>query len=414
MRPNWETDVMVLGGGPAGLAAAVAASRQGLRVVLVDRNPFLGGTATAAEVGTICGLYAFSRQLPPVYIAGRFAIEFAERIQSKSETAPIYHPPGLHFLPYRVDVFKKLCADLMEENGISVFLQAELYNLKLGDNAFESVAINQFGEPLQIRFGSIVDCSGYGLLSQLANLTLIQSDQYQAAAQVFTLTQVSENNEARLGLLLMKALRHSIGEGKLAEHFDRVYIVPGSLQNGCVSIKVGIPIAVTHGAENRAALERSALSMVQELTEFLIQEVSPFQQAKLAHMAPQVGIRVGQRMKGHYLLTEQDVLQGRKFPDGIARSAWPIEEWEQDRRVKMAYLTEGDHYQIPARSLQSVEISNLFAAGRCLSATDRAIASARVMGTCLQTGYAAGRLAAACARQQGMDKAVSGILEEQF
>jgi hypothetical protein len=117
---------------------------------------------------------------------------------------------------------------------------------------------------------------------------------------------------------------------------------------------------------------------------------------------------------GKYILTEADVLQCKKFGDAIANASWPIEEWEQDRRVKMRYLKEDDFYQIPARCLQSKTMDNLFTAGRCISATDAAIASARVMGVCLQTGYAAGCLAAASALNLSLEDAIINIQEQEF
>lgn len=104
----------------------------------------------------------------------------------------------------------------------------------------------------------------------------------------------------------------------------------------------------------------------------------------------------------------------KKFDDAIANAAWPIEEWEQNVRVKMRYFNVDDFYQIPAGCLQSNQINNLFFAGRNISATDAAIASARVMGICLQTGYAAGCLAAAFAKQQPMAEASKGIQNEQL
>jgi hypothetical protein len=119
-----------------------------------------------------------------------------------------------------------------------------------------------------------------------------------------------------------------------------------------------------------------------------------FKNASLLSVANEAGIRVEARSTGKYILTEEDVLNCKKFDTAIAKGAWPIEEWGQDKRVQMRYFTEGDHYQIPAECLRSNAFKNLFFGGRNISATAGAIASARVMGTCLQTGYAAGKLAA--------------------
>jgi hypothetical protein len=108
------------------------------------------------------------------------------------------------------------------------------------------------------------------------------------------------------------------------------------------------------------------------------------------------------------------VLSCKKFENAIANCSWPIEIWEQNRRVNMRYFNLDDHYQIPADCLQSNSINNLFFAGRNISATDGAIASARVMGICLQTGYAAGCLAAATALDHSINETIRQIQNEQL
>jgi hypothetical protein len=113
------------------------------------------------------------------------------------------------------------------------------------------------------------------------------------------------------------------------------------------------------------------------------------------------------------VLDETDVLKASKFDDAIANSSWPVEEWMLDKRVKMSYLPPGAYYQVPAGCLISNTAGNLFFAGRNISATDAAIASARVMGVCLQTGYAAGVLAATQLQQVPMQQAIADLQQEQ-
>ena len=96
---------------------------------------------------------------------------------------------------------------------------------------------------------------------------------------------------------------------------------------------------------------------------------------------------------GKHLLTGLDVLTGRKFPDAVARCAWPIEQWNADGITRLRYLPPHTCYEIPARSLRAAHVKNLFLAGKTISADVDAIASARVMGCCLATGAAAGNLA---------------------
>ena len=409
-----NTDVVVLGGGSAGVAAAVAAARKGLQVVIIERNAFLGGKATAAEVGTVCGLYHFSKNEKSVYIVNGFAKEFAEKLQFESKSVPLHVPEGVHYLPYNIEAFKNICQELINENKISVYFNAVLEHVTLEQHKINTVSIIAAGNPITIYLKSLIDCSGDSIISQSANLPLIKSDQYQAAAQIFTMQGITEENEFKLGMIMMKALRSAIDKNLLGAFYDRVYIVQGSLKNNCVSIKIGIPLQVTYAPGNLQELRTVALGFVENLAQFLITHIEAFKNAHIQHIAPEVGIRIGQRSTGKYLLTEEDVLSCKKFDNAIANASWPIEEWEQNRRVNMRYFNLDDYYQIPADCLQSNYLDNLFFAGRNISATDGAIASARVMGICLQTGYAAGYLAAATAMHISIKDAVKEIQNAQL
>jgi hypothetical protein len=126
-----------------------------------------------------------------------------------------------------------------------------------------------------------------------------------------------------------------------------------------------------------------------------------FARAFVSHTAAQVGVRESRRVVGRYQLTREDVLAGRRFEDGVARASWPIELWEEDRLgATYEYLDDGLTYDIPLRCLQARDVPRLFVAGRCMSATHEALGSARVIGTCLATGAAAGMAAARCAEAQ--------------
>ena len=414
METVLHTDVVVLGGGSAGVAAAVAAARKGLQVMLIERNAYLGGKATAAEVGTICGLYHFSKNEKSKYIVKGFTKDFAEELRLRSNTSPLFSPEGVHYLPYHVEAFKEICLDLINEHKIGIYFNAVLEHVTVEDQKLKSVHIIAAGNPVTINLDALIDCSGDSVISQAANLPLIKSENYQAAAQVFTMQGVAEENEFKLGMIMMKALRSAIDNNILGDFYDRVYVVQGSLKNNFVNLKIGIPLAVTYAPGNLQELRTVALSFVENLSQFLIKQVDAFKNASLVHIAPEVGIRIGQRSTGKYLLTEEDVLSCKKFDDAIAHATWPIEIWEQNRRVNMRYFKLDDHYQVPAGCLQSTSIANLFFAGRNISATDGAIASARVMGICLQTGYAAGCLAAATALNLSLNDTIRQIQNGQL
>ena len=121
-----------------------------------------------------------------------------------------------------------------------------------------------------------------------------------------------------------------------------------------------------------------------------------FERAEMATLAPQVGVRETRRIRGEYVLQEDEVLKGRKFPDGIALGAWPVELHDPETRtVKWAFLEgEDDTYSIPLRCLIPLHTENLLVAGRCMSASHVAQASTRVIAQSFAVGEAAGVLAA--------------------
>ena len=414
MNAIQHTDVLIAGGGAAGVAAAVAAAGKGLKVTLLERNAYLGGKATAAEVGTVCGLYKFSNSTNTEFIVKGFAKEFAETLQKRSGSTPLHNNEGLHYLPYDIEVFKNICLQYLSDNKVEVLLNSVLEQVQISDHTIGAVTVSTAGKQLQYSVKAVVDCSGDAVISRAAGLDMISSEHYQAAAQVFSLENIDEENEARLGMILMKALRSAIDEKMLPDFYDRVYIVQGSLKHKRVSLKLGIPVTVTHKAGNLEEITRSAHDFVYKLSDFLVKNIPAFKHARIHHIAAETGTRVGARSMGNYILTEEDVLGCRKFEDAIANGSWPIEEWEQHKRVRMRYFSRDDFYQVPAGCLQSKIISNLFMAGRNISATNAAIASARVMGTCLQTGYAAGYMAAASTLGIAKEDVIRSIQNQQL
>lgn len=391
---NINPQVLVIGGGSAGIAASIAASRAGAKVVLLERYSFLGGKATGAQVGTICGLYKFIKSEKSEYIVKSFAKEFAEKLKERTKQEPLHNPHGLHYLPYDAFDFKRLCDDLMLENNIDIYFHSTVCGVEASGNSITSIDAIVFDRKIKFSPSTIVDCSGESIISVLANATLIEKEEYQAAAQVFTMENSIATDEAKLGIILMKELKQGIDNGILNDYFDRVSIVPGSVKNNSVQLKIGIPHPISNEANKSTELELLSRRLVSTLSDFMIEHIAIFKNAHLGNVAVEAGIRIGRRAKGKYILTEEDVLRCTKFSDAIANVAWPIEEWGQDKRVKMKYFAENDFYQIPVGCLNSISFDNLFFAGRTISATESAIASARVIGICLQTGYAAGKLAA--------------------
>jgi hypothetical protein len=195
---------------------------------------------------------------------------------------------------------------------------------------------------------------------------------------------------------LLRTLVAAERDGRLPEGAANLTLGP-SPQPGEMIGKLALDTIGAGALDRRdvlTAAEQECRRRVLAVTEFL-KTLPPFGRAFVSHVATQVGVRESRRVLGRYQLTRDDVLSGRTFDDAVARGGWPIELWQEGRLgATYEYLEEGQTYDIPLRSLRARDVDNLFVAGRCMSATHEALGSARVIGTCLATGYAVGVVAA--------------------
>ncbi|HVD97103.1 MAG TPA: FAD-dependent oxidoreductase [Cytophagaceae bacterium] len=386
-------DVLVAGGGSAGLAAAIAAARKGASVVLLEKNSFLGGKATAAYVGTICGLYYTSDDPTARYVSDGFATEFAERLRILSSTKPQHNKLGLHYLPYQPFDFKLLCDQYIREEKIQIFFHSVVSNVSVEQQKIQTVQAICYDRPVIFKPAAVVDCTGEATVTLLAGAPISEQEEYQASAQVFSMEGVEAASEANLSMIILKEIQLAIAEGILPADHANVSIVPGSLREKQVYLKIGIPEKIKNELNKISPVELTARKMIMTVTALLQTTTNAFKYAHIGDIAPEAGIRTGRRGSGVYTLTKEEVLSCKKDPDSAARGSWPIEFWEIGKRVKMDFFEKENYYDIPKNCLRSSSVPNLFFAGRNLSATEDAIASARVIGTCLQTGFTAGEMA---------------------
>ncbi len=387
-----KTDVVVVGAGAAGVAAAVAAAREGARVVLLEKNSFPGGRATASAVGTVCGLYLRSFSEHAKYVASGFMKEFADKLEKRSHTKPEAGNNGLYYLPYHPFDFKTLCDELIAEAGIQPYYHSTVFDVETDDDKISSLSAFVYDRTLKFTTRSFVDCSGEASVCFLAGDTVVEENNYQASAQVFSVENIITSLPETLGMHIAREAKRAVSEGKLNPALQWISIVPGSFMGKSAMLKIGIPLSIDNSDNKATEVELNARKNVQAVFEFLKKNIEAFSNSHISFVAAEAGIRTGRRPMGKYTLTENDVMDCRKFDNGIANGAWPVEYWGNDNKVKMDYFAEDDFYQIPAGCLQSARFDNLFFAGKNISASEKAIASARVIGTCLQTGWAAGKL----------------------
>ena len=396
------TDILVIGAGSAGVAAATAAAREGCSVICVDRNPYPGGCATASMVGTICG--TFFRGPTCEWAVAGFARDFPEAVGDASKTQPMMFDKNLWFLPYDPDCFKQVAERFMHEAHVDMWTQTSFLKWEKTEAGI-AVTVNREHEAQPILAKRVIDCSGTTTFTTSDEGRLKEKERQTGALVARVMGLPPEAEGRHITLTLLKEVARLIAAEQLPGEVRRLSLVPGSLKQGQALLKLGLPAGATYEAS--VTLLKNVVTQLRSATPL-------FSSLSWVEAADELGERSGHRYAGRDRLSVEDVLTCRKPEHGIACGTWPIEFWKENPKPEMEYLPEHEQYLITAECLYSPHFSWLFFAGKNISAEERALGSARVMGTCMQTGVAAGMLAAAACKDMGMDEMVLKIRKHQL
>jgi hypothetical protein len=302
-------------------------------------------------------------------------------------------------------------AIVSECGNITVVLHATVAEARVKGSRLSEVRALAWNEPLLFRPTAVVDCTGEATAAALAGANAENGGADQAPALVFVLENVDPGLAQRGLLEVRRELRRAVESGSLPALCERLSLVPGTGAHGRLAFKLTLFPANPDRApwQQVTDWEREARALLDPLQKFLVKNIASCRNARLDSVAPQLGVRSGRRILGRARLADEDVLGTRKSPLGIARGCWPMERWTSSPRPEMTYFAERDYYDIPVDCLRPVELDNVFVAGRCLSATTGAMTSARVIGTALATGWAAGTTAAFQTSGRKLDDAVAAI-----
>lgn len=408
-----QYDVAIVGAGAAGISAAVAAAESGARVVLIERHGFTGGLATAAMVGTLCGLFYRSNSGSRYAVQG-FAREFSLAVQQQSQTLPVMFAAGLHFLPYQPSAFHQQAVQRLQQAGVNLCLHSHVSAVEICAEKIVALTVQASGTQIILNADAIVDCSGDAHVSMLAGIARLSQAHYQAAAFVFQVTGLPPMESRLLALNMIRWIKRGVLHGDLDPQCERLSIVPGTVKKGRGLLKLGLSEPFDGTIQCRTRYELEARSQSIAIVDYLCANEPELKALAITALATEVGVRTLSRSQGIQVLHEADILKCTKPDDGVAIGAWPIELWGAERKPEMEYFALEDCYWISADTLVSGQLTNLFFAGRALSATERAIASARVIGTCLSTGYAAGMLAAEYIQSGIWQSAIAKIQRQQI
>lgn len=386
---NTTCDVLVVGAGVAGTAAAVAASRGGARTLLLEREEYLGGTGYAGMFQTICGLYLNADAVPTETLNKGIAREITALLRKASPKNEIRKMGQVFVLPYTRDDLQSVLTSLCDgEKELSTLLGHAVMSAEREQSAIKAVTIEGVHGKEVIAPTMVIDCSGTGVVAAMAGAAfeLTPDDERQLAGFVVRVKGLKDVDE-HLSLKVPYHLAQAVKQGLLAPAARYTLFSPGEVADeGYCKMSVS--------ALDEASGVEKARADADAMIKYLASVLPAFEHASLVDTSHKVLEREGRRVVGEYLLTKEDVLSAKKFPDGVVKNSWPIELWDSSKGTIYRYVPRGDHYEVPFRCLTVKGIENLLVAGRCISVTHEALGSTRVMGTCMALGEQAGKAAA--------------------
>jgi hypothetical protein len=398
-----EADVVVVGGGMAGVSAALAASRSGSKVLLLEKNGALGGTATLCMLGE---MNAYSIGGKRLY--GGITAETVEALISEGrgvlmEGIPMSADPSVVVdrVRYDPEYLKILLDELLRQADVTVLFYCYLSGVKRRGNLVSEVIFQSLFEKIVTRGDVFIDATGNVNVAFKANFATNRPlcESLQATSLMF---RVCGADTGRLGNLkayeLTELIRHGHSQGFLPAKYLSISPVPGTKD---VIINATRMIRIDHELiEDISSAQMEGRQQIKRIMEFLRRDIPGFEKAYLVAIAPNLGIRDRRHIVGKYTLTGKDVLMGRMFDDSIAVGGYPI-DIHHDKTQGVVFKKVGGKgiYGIPYRCLLPQDAQGLIVAGKGVSADDEAFASLRVIPTVMAIGEAAGT-AASLARKQ--------------
>jgi len=382
-----ETDVLVVGGGPAGIGAALGAARTGAKTLLIESCGFFGGVAAWSLGMPINQMRPESKPRSEVH-----ELVIKKLLAYGDQAVHI----GQHQLYCNVDYLKVAVLDALDEVGCKYLVHLTAADTLMQGNRVTGVVVSTKQGLATIFAKSVVDCTGDADVAYFASAeTMMETEEPRMPSTLLlglanvpleqvrraNMKKIADSARARYplipkswGLRPVSNCHHyyinhtgtrDIGQFDMTDPFQRS-------QAECVS-------------------RRQALQMTQAMREFGGEELKDIE---LVATSGQIAVRETRRVKGGYILTEEDAVKGRTFEDVIA--------WRSGYLDLMGYkFTEMKIHDVPYRSILPAKVDGLLTAGRCISATHVAMAAGKSMGNCVATGHAAG-LAAAMSAKKGI------------
>src|SRR5437764_5871511 len=388
-----EHEVVVLGGGPTGIAAAAAAARAGRSTILVERYGFLGGAGTAAGLANFCGLYGKVDGEHRQVVHG-IADDVLARLKSMDAVSEPHSLFGgrIQAQAYDVSAYKLVADQLLAQVNVRLLFHALAVGYEDGHLLVETKSGRR-----AIRGQVFIDCSGDGDLAAWMGAPFEIGDGRGNMLYPSTMYRIGGVDPARAGNAWETIAARMEEAERQGRRFPRKKPIvrpqpnPVEWRANLTQIRNPDGSAVSGiDAGELAWGEVEGRRQVWDTFQFIRESTPGFERAYIAEIAPQIGIRETRRIGGLYQLSEDDVLDCRDFPDSIGVNGWPVEEHKAgDVEFRFQRSPRG-YNDLPYRMLIPLGVDDLLVAGRCASMTHGAQSAARVSGACFVMGQAAG------------------------
>lgn len=412
-----ETDIVVVGGGPAGINAAIAAGRSGARTMIIDRYGFLGGMSTIALVYPWMTYHTMDGKQ---VIAG-IAQEIIDRLMALN-ASPGHVRDTCGFVstitPYDPEIYKVLVLDMLREAGVKVLLHSFVDDVTVKNDRIESVRLTTKSGKIDVKAKMFIDTSGDADVAYLASAPILKGRDEDQLTQPMTMkfrmrgvdlakvkqymiehpeefykkTPIDELDQ--LPLTAVQGFYKHWKEAALPINRDQVLFFTGPGEDEVLVNTTRVQGLDGTRVEDLTEAEELGRKQVLMVADFMVKHLPGFEKASISQVGAQIGIRETRRLDGVYSLQISDVTEGRRFEDCIARSGYPIDIHDpKNKGVTAAWIAGDGAYDIPYRCLLAKGVSNLLAGGRCISTSHEALATTRLSPSCMATGQAAGTAA---------------------
>ena len=389
-------DAIVVGGGFSGAMAAMAMAREGLSVLLCEKSGSLGGAATVNTVLPFME-YRMTKNAKRIRLNRGLFSELLDRLN-------VYGALDAREVIYNEEYLKIVFDEMAEAYGVKVLYHATLFDVDVADRLLRSLSFITASGKLTFTADYAVDATGDALLAHLAGCPYRVGRAIDEKCQPMTLCFRLSGIDCDAFFADLARLNTLWAEEKAAgiiQNPRENLLVFRTAWKGVLHFNATRILSSPLDPFEKSDAERMARRQMLEILDFLKRHAPSCQNAALLSSASEIGVRESRMIEGLYTVTEEDILERRKFPDAIAAGNYGVDIHSPDgsgtRRVKMR---DGTFYTIPYRATVPIGIDNLLVVGRAISSTHEAQSAYRIMPNVAAIGEGAGIALALCHKQK--------------